>query len=421
MISFSFENPLILVPVIGGAILFFLAVYHKFPIHLIYKSKIAIESMLDAVGDPLAVVSSDYTIVRVNRAYAKLIGLPYKKCLEKRCFTLFRSRTTPCDDCRLQDTLSKQRRHFLPHSKHPSRDGAVSIRFSPFPFDCREKSKQYIIEHIRDITTLEQLKVELEEKNAFLSKTTHKLKTATDSIREELKRARRIQQGLLPLHLPESKYLKLDLVYKPISEVGGDIYDFLPLGKQKLGVFIGDASGHGLSSALVGTISKMSLSNHTKTDLSTSEMLFKMNEDLCENIHTSHYLTCFWCIFDFQQKTLHYSRAGHPDPIVIRKNGDIIPLHCSGSFLGILNDTTFEQAVFTFSPGDRFYFFTDGIYDVLESPNSPRYIFSYDRFKSLIGETAEIPFENVIAFINNKLSNYSREDDHTLIVAEIAE
>ncbi|KMQ52381.1 Serine phosphatase RsbU, regulator of sigma subunit [Chitinispirillum alkaliphilum] len=418
--SFLSENMILFLLsgiVIATALLY--AVYTRYPLHLIYKSKLDLQNMLDAVGDPLAVISNDYTVIRINKAYAKLINRQYKHSIGQKCYTVLRNRSTVCDDCQLEQTQTKQCSLFLQHSEHPSGSGAVSIRFTPFPVRSEKKNEYLIIEHIRDITALEKLKIDLERRNQTLANTTQKLRAANKSIREELNLARQIQQGLLPSKLPEIDRIKFDVIYKPISEVGGDIYDFIRISDTRIGLFIGDASGHGLSSALVGTISKMSLDNHMSPALTTSELLQRMNSDLCRNIHTSHYLTCFWCIFDFETNTLNYSRAGHPDPIVVRKNGDMETLSCNGSFLGIINDAEFQPASFQFKPGDRFYFFTDGIYDVVDKENRLHDVFGYDNFKKLIRQTADTPFSDIIGSIKKNLSAYDREDDYTLIIAEI--
>ncbi|MDG5817001.1 SpoIIE family protein phosphatase [Chitinispirillales bacterium ANBcel5] len=415
--SFDFLFPAVLTLTVAVVILSIF--YRRYPLHLIYKSKLGLESMLDAVNDPLAVISSDYTVKRINKAYALLIGQPIKQSIGQKCYKLLRNRSDICEDCHLKETLSTQKSYFVEHSVHPDGHGAVSINFSTYAIPYERKTEFCVIEHIRDITTLEQLKLDLEKKNHSLANTTKRLEAAQENIHDELKLARRIQQGLLPPEIPSSKSLKLDVVCQPISEVGGDFYDFVTISEDKFGIFIGDASGHGLSSSLIGAIAKTSLDHHSKSKIDTSELLLRMNADLCRCIHTSHYLTCFWCIFDFKKNIVEFSRAGHPIPVVIRKDGTFEKLKCSGPFLGILDEPFLDKNYFEFKKGDRFYFFTDGIYDVFERQDRKLNVFGYDRFTELITEISSTPFEGVIGSIENSLSEYSLEDDYTLIVAEI--
>jgi sigma-B regulation protein RsbU (phosphoserine phosphatase) len=238
-----------------------------------------------------------------------------------------------------------------------------------------------------------------------------------------LRVAGHIQKGLLPSKIPQFNLMRIDAVYKPVADVGGDIYDFIRMGENRLGVFIGDASGHGLASSLIGTLSKMSLYNHSRADLPTSELLVRMNRDLKAHIHTSHYLTCFWCIFDFEKNILTYSRAGHPTPLVLRKDGTLHGLSGCGIFLGITDDAAFEENYFRFEAGDRFYWFTDGIYDVFHKERNDGKgmggFLGYNLFLDLVKQTAGEPLDNVIAALKGRLSEFKFVDDYTLIVAEV--
>lgn len=400
----------------GTAVSLLWLLYRRFPFHLIYKSKVGLESMLDAVADPLAVIDDNFTVIRVNRAYIHLIKRSFQASIGRKCYSLLRNRSSVCEDCKLLSALKSGDSQNVERSPHPCGEGALSFVFSPCTLSTESKPQVCVIEHIRDITTLEQLKNDLEKKNRSLAKTTKKLRTAQLSIKGELKLARQIQKGLLPSRTPEVKGLKLDLIYQPVADVGGDIYDFFSVDENRLGIFVGDASGHGFSSALVGTLSKMSLYHHSKTPLSTSELLTRMNLDLLNNIHTSHYLTCFWCIIDLEKNSTVYSRAGHPIPLVMR-DGKLLNLSGDGPFLGIIEDAVFDQKEFQFEEGDRLVLFTDGIYDVVNKKDKS--VLGYDQFLDILSSTNDVPFDNVINTVKHRLTDYVYEDDYTLIIAEI--
>ncbi|MFP4163187.1 MAG: SpoIIE family protein phosphatase [Chitinispirillaceae bacterium] len=409
-------SEIILLFAAGTAISLLWVLYRRFPFHLIYKSKVGLETMLDAVADPLAVIDENFTIIRANRAYIQLVKRSFQASIGRKCYKLLRNRSTVCEDCKLMAVLQSGNSQNTERSPHPSGEGALSFVFSPYTFTSDNKSQICVIEHIRDITTLEQLKNDLERKNRSLAKTTKKLKSAQLSIKSELKLARQIQQGLLPSSTPEINGLKLDVIYQPVADVGGDVYDFFFIDNNKLGIFIGDASGHGFSSALVGTLSKMSLYYHSQSPIPASELLTRMNHDLLNNIHTSHYLTCFWCIIDLEKNSAVYSRAGHPIPLVMR-NGKLLNLSGDGPFLGIIEDAVFDQRKFQFEPNDRLFLFTDGIYDVVNRKDDS--ILGYDQFLNILTSTSDIQFENVIATVKKQLNDYSYEDDYTLIIAQV--
>jgi serine phosphatase RsbU (regulator of sigma subunit) len=403
----------------GGliAVLALVALYRKYPLHLIYRSKIGLEDMLDGVSDPLAVITEDYTVKRANKAYISMISSNFQDTINKKCYTLLRNRTSPCEDCLMKQSFSSGQPATIELSKHPSGSGAISISFSTFDLTMGKKKTRCIIEHIRDITLLEQLKLDLEKKNASLARAMKHLKAAQANIRDELRLARTIQQGILPKHAPDVDGLKISVVYHPVTEVGGDIYDFIKFSPEHMGIFIGDASGHGLSAAFVGTISKMSLYNNSKKEMPVNELLSKVNQDMIDNVHTGHYLTCFWGIFDTRSKKFTYSRAGHPIPVLVKRNGTVIPLKSQGTFLGLLPNSMYEEQSIEYEKGDRFFLFTDGIFEVLD-PESKGEMLGYDRFVKILAGCNHLPFNKVLQSIQQQLSSFTYEDDYTLILIE---
>lgn len=390
--------------------------YWKFPLHLIYKSKVGYESMLDAVNDPLAVVTSDYIVKRANKAYISLVAGSFQHSIGQKCYYLLRGRSEPCTDCRMPNAVTLRNPQVVERSPHPSGKGTLRLNFSPYVPEAETPDTSYTIEHIRDITVLEELKNDLEEKNRTLATAMRNLKLAQRNIREDLRLARQIQEGLLPKTAPQFPGISIAIVYHPVADVGGDLYDFIPFSKDKLGIFIGDASGHGLAAALVGTISKMSLFNHSKRETAPGETIAAINRDLFSNIQTNHYLTCFLGIFDRRMHTFTYSRAGHPIPIVVRRNGSMHHLTSQGTFAGVIEDSSYEEAVFTYQNGDRFFLFTDGIYEVQKEEESH---FGYDRFIKLLSDFQNIPLSQVIPALEEHFSRYTFNDDYTLIAIEI--
>lgn len=393
--------------------------YRKFPLHLIYQSKIGLQEMFDGIGDPLIVISGDFTVKRANRAYAALIGKSFADTVGNKCYSLLRNRNTPCRDCHLKESLTSRKPVELARTEHPKGEGTISITFSPVNLS-QTPDEMAIIEHIRDITVLESLKHDLEIKNRSLAHTMKHLKEAQQNIRDELQLARHIQQGLLPADAPVTSHLKIAHTYHPVADVGGDIYDFIPYPSGHLGIFIGDASGHGLSAAFIGTISKMSLYNHGKTEIAVEDLISKINDDLISNVRTGHYLTCFWGIFNFDEHTFTFCRAGHPMPVQIKKDGTIIQLSTPGTFIGILPGSTFTHATVKFEPGDRFYLFTDGIYEVDRPATKGKHsLLGYEDFTKMLVSCNDLSFGKVLPHIRKTLTDYTYEDDFTLIAIEV--
>ncbi|MBN1756923.1 MAG: SpoIIE family protein phosphatase [Chitinispirillaceae bacterium] len=415
-------NPLLLLTISAGLLFIslFILFYRRFPVHLIYRSKIGLQDMFDGISDPLVVISSDFIVQRANRAYMELVNRSFPEIIGTKCHELLRGRTSPCKDCLLRKAISEQKPLTLARTEHPDGGKVLSISFSPFNLTS-DNNAFGITEHLRDITLLEKLKNDLETKNRSLAHTMKHLREAQQNIRDELQLARNIQQGLLPTAAPTISHLKIDHTYHPVADVGGDVYDFIRYPSGHLGVFIGDASGHGLSAAFVGTISKMSLYNHGKTELPVADLISRVNEDLINNVHTGHYITCFWGIFNFDDNTITFCRAGHPMPVLIKKDGTIRQLTTTGTFIGILANSVFEQATASFEKGDRIYLFTDGIYEVdRPAGEGGEGMLGYDDFVELLASCKSIPFSKLLSSIRSKLSAYRYDDDYTLIAIEVA-
>lgn len=394
--------------------------YRWFPIHKIYKSKVHLQHAFDSISDPLAVVDTAYTLLRVNRAYTELVGKGFPAVLGRRCYVVLRNRTVPCADCRLREAVDERSHTFVPHSEHPFQEKGTAISLTFFPSrSVGTKTAPSAVEHIRDITETERLKNILEQKNRLLEKAVEDYQAAQKALHEEIDMARHVQRGILPRELPRFDGLRIAVAYHPIAAVGGDIYDFIPFSDSKLGIFIGDASGHGLHAAFVSTISKMSLYQHTQNEIAPEELFSRMNQDLIENIHTGHYLTCFWAVFDSANNSLSFVRAGHPKPFVLRPDNQTVALQASGTFLGIIEQATFQSKRFQCQKGDRIYLYTDGVYVVTVRDGKKRPALNNERFQQIVESCNHMAFDQVIPAIQAELSKFTCDDDYTLMVLEV--
>ncbi len=413
----SLSAVLLIIAVVFFVLSTVLILYYRFPLHKIIKSKSGFQDMLDGISDPLVAISPSYDIIRANKSYSNFTKLSFNQIIGRKCYNLLRNRTLPCDDCTLKETLKNKTITCIEHTEHPSGKGAISITLSPYASSdtCEDFN---IIEHIRDISLLETLKHDLEKKNSSLTNIMMHLKDTRLKIKDELKLAKRIQLGTLPESSPVFNGLKITSAYHPIADVGGDFYDFIEFSPTKLGVFNGDASGHGLAAAFIATISKMSLFHNCKSIQNIETMLTAINNDMINIVHTGHYLTCFWGIIDTECNTITFSRAGHPHPVIIKRDSSIYKLESAGPFIGIMEAAKFEVKTVTLEKGDRLFLFTDGIYDVFDRNDLSQNRFGYDRFIQILSETSYLPFGKIITTIQHMLTDYIYSDDYTLIAIE---
>jgi PAS domain S-box-containing protein len=201
----------------------------------------------------------------------------------------------------------------------------------------------------------------------------------------ELDMAKQVQQGMLPKVLPRIEGYEVAAAYAPTGKVSGDFYDFIRLDADHLFMLMTDVSGHGVPAALVTAMAKMAFDRHVKAGIPVSEVLKRVNVDLCAAINTDHYLTAFAGILELSTGRLSYSRVCHPYPVVYRHGSRSLE-HLQmrgGFFLGMFEDNSYSEQETVLLPGDLLFVYTDGIN---ESFNSKDELYGRKRLDGVILE-----------------------------------
>lgn len=183
---------------------------------------------------------------------------------------------------------------------------------------------------------------------------------------EELELARLVQRNLLPLPLPTRDGVELAARYEPIDALGGDFFDIVDLGQSASGFFLADVVGHGTSAALFTSFLKAQLLHWSllMQKETPGETLTDMNLALGKVFGgTGRFVTAIYATFEPGIERLHFANAGHPAPLYVPHEGDAYLLDGAEVPLGVLTDTQYQTREVRFAPGDRIYFFTDGITD----------------------------------------------------------
>src|SRR5829696_5271091 len=118
------------------------------------------------------------------------------------------------------------------------------------------------------------------------------------STEQELRLARSIQQASLPKEVPSLEGWQISPFYRPAREVGGDFYDFFELEDGRLGLVVGDATGHGVPAALVMASARSMLRAVAQTSDSPGDVLRRVNDPLATDIPPNMFVTCFYAILD---------------------------------------------------------------------------------------------------------------------------
>ena len=200
----------------------------------------------------------------------------------------------------------------------------------------------------------------LEERNQELQQSLAQGTAQIEQQEEELRRAREIQQALLPKEIPQLPGFEVAAAWRPARAVSGDYFDVFPLGDRKLCICIADVVGKGVSAALLMAHAQAAVRALASQSDSPATLCARVNRLLCENIATGKFVTFFVGILDGETRMFNYCNAGHPYPILV-SHGESSALDKGGAVLGVFPSWSYEDAAIRLDPEDRLLLFTDGI------------------------------------------------------------
>jgi len=241
-----------------------------------------------------------------------------------------------------------------------------------------------------------------------------------ERLEQELMVAQEMQRKLLPQSLPHFDKLDIDAVSYPAYEVGGDYYDFAYLGKNRLGIVVGDVSGKGVSAAFYMAEVKGIFQSLSKICESPQELLIRANRSLNGNIDRKSFVSMIYATVDVERGVLFFARAGHC-PMLYASKGKAELMRPEGLGLGLDSGTVFEDVIeekqITLSQNDVCVFYTDGI---TEARNRNGEEFGYNRLMQLVAEAqhkraSEIR-SDIITALRQHTGNETELDDITMVV-----
>lgn len=241
-----------------------------------------------------------------------------------------------------------------------------------------------------------------------LERTKGELEKINLTLTNELELAAALQKSLVPHKLPDDRYLQFAFHYEPMQFVGGDYYDVMDLGDGKKGLIIADVSGHGVSSAFIAAMLKISFLNYAQMLHSPASVLTKLNEEYCEVIQTGDFVTVFYAVIDPPKNRVTYCGAGHPKPLFLhRKSRTIELLSSEGFFIGMFDQAEYMDKVVEMQKGDRFMVFTDGIIEAYSDERGEQ--FGEKRLLECFQDCSDEPIDCVIENIIDQVKNFMKK------------
>ena len=262
----------------------------------------------------------------------------------------------------------------------------------------------------------EELLNELHSASQHLLEKVRELEHTTDVVQKDLERAQIIQNALLPGRPPTITGLSIDTLYRPGKNVGGDLYDIVELSKGKLAFYLADATGHGVSAAMLSVLLKQRIIMEREGQaLPPGEVLQLVNEFLARDVQAPGlFLTSLYGLLDVEAQELVIASAGHCPALLRRSSGAVERLERTGPALGIEKGASYGETRTTFAPGDRLLVYTDGLVD--GSPTQEESLLSQ------LADTRSTGQESLRQMFNRALSNHAKiapeeeRDDVTVLL-----
>jgi sigma-B regulation protein RsbU (phosphoserine phosphatase) len=215
---------------------------------------------------------------------------------------------------------------------------------------------------------------ELFAKNRIVSETLDELQSVYDAIDKDLMQARKIQESLVPELCKDFGSSSVSLLLKPCGHIGGDLVGMFSPGVNRLGFYSIDVSGHGITSAMMtarlgGYLSSTYFDQNVGMEKKFNrfyalrppeEVASLLNARLIADTGIEEYFTMAYCIADLRTGLVKMVQAGHPHPLLLRRDGSMEFIGQGGVPVGLVPDIGYSQEEFQMELGDRLLLYSDG-------------------------------------------------------------
>ena len=248
----------------------------------------------------------------------------------------------------------------------------------------------------------------LEEQNDELEKWRRDLE-------RDLAAARLTQQSLIPQKPLVLPGWEVAACYRPVIQVGGDIYGWVPMKDGRILFWIADGSGHGAAAALLTTLAKLLFHHGNAEHSSPASVMEAVNEDFRSIFGGHSFMTAMCIALNHKNGSAHAVGAGHPPLLIVRHNGATESIASVAPPLGLIERSKFVETPIDFKPGDAFLLYTDGLFG--SSKNEDRRVTPQQLEKMLdhSAPTAELLLKRILERVMPNNAGDSLSDDMTAL------
>ncbi|MHC4761832.1 MAG: PP2C family protein-serine/threonine phosphatase [Planctomycetota bacterium] len=240
-------------------------------------------------------------------------------------------------------------------------------------------------------------------------------------IGEQMRLAGVVQRSMIPEKAPEVPGFDIAATYIPCFDVGGDFYDFIRTGDNCIAVVIADVIGKGVPAAIMASSFRGAVRAYTDCENSRGaikEIISRLNKMALAEYRDGGFVSLFYAIVDFEEKTMTYCNCGH-EPTMLLRNGQVTDLTRGGLVLGVKQETEYEIETVKLRRGDCLLFYTDGLID---AANFEGQFWGLENLQETAGKfcdgSAEQMVRNILGYRRRFVGLARQIDDTSIIVVK---
>jgi sigma-B regulation protein RsbU (phosphoserine phosphatase) len=320
---------------------------------------------LDAAAEGVTIADArhrDRPLIYANEGFENMTGYPVAEVLGRNCRFLQGEGTDPASVDEIRAALAECRPCVVEILNYRKNGTPFWNRLSITPVRDRSGTVTHFIGIQSDVTARRRAE--------------DGLRRAKKKLEEDLRAAARVQRALLPPVDVEAGALRIAHAFHPCDDLAGDGVGIVPLPGDRMGLYVLDVSGHGVGAALLSFTLNHLLSPGIDGALLSEDLggtpavvrpalvAERLNRQFPMD-RSRQYFTFVYGVMEPSSGEFRYVIAGHPAPVLLPRDGAPFAVPGRGFPIGMLDDAVFEDERLTLEPGDRLFFYTDGVVEAL--------------------------------------------------------
>lgn len=311
------------------------------------------------------------------------------------------------------------------------KDVAEGLRAGADEFLTKPVSGAELLARLSAGERILRMEESLRSANAQLKETLAQLRETQAALDRDMREAKRLQQGLVRERNGRFGDFDLTLLMRPAQHIGGDLVGFFQIDADRVGLFALDVAGHGIAAALLSARLASLLSSGPELNIAfrmtdagqpvarpPAEVLAQLNALMIDELRTDSYFTMIYAHLDVRSGRVRLVQAGHPHPVVQRRDGTIQKIGAGGMPVGVFPDAAFEEIEIPLAPGDRLFIASDGLTEAENRRGEP---LADEGLQAILRTNAMLHGSALLESICWSASNYAegkRNDDVSAVLIE---